>query len=439
MIGKKILHYRILAKLGEGGMGVVYKAEDTKLERIVALKFLPTNTITGAEEKKRFEREAKAAAALNHPNIATIHAIEEHDDVIFIVMEFIDGKELRQIIKSEIPNSQSTIEHAIQISEGLKAAHEKGIMHRDIKSTNIMLTEKGQIKIMDFGLAKIADGAQLTKDHSTLGTAAYMSPEQVRGEPVDQRTDIWSFGVVLYEMLTGQLPFGGEYEQAVIYSILNEGPEPLNSFRSDLPPYLELIAQKALAKDLNNRYRNMREVISDLRSFGQKDTVGGVGRNASSLKQHTRFSSRHWYAISAIFLIILAGIVFYYFSSSHTESIDTLAILPFINQSADPEMQYLSDGIPETLIFQLAQLPNLKIRSLNSVLRYSDEQPDIRKLGSDLQVQAVLTGRVSVRNERLAVVVELVDTEQNNTIWGNTYNRKLDDLLMIQREITEDI
>jgi len=223
MIGKTILHYNIIEKLGEGGMGVVYKAEDSRLKRDVAIKFLPRHIAGNAEERERFKIEAKAAAALNHPNIATIYAIEEVDGEMFIVMEFIDGKELRDIVGATGPVAPTdAIEYATQIASGLQAAHAKGVTHRDIKSSNIMVTESGQVKIMDFGLAKIAGGAQLTKDHSTLGTAAYMSPEQARGEPVDQRTDIWSFGVVLYEMLTGQLPFRGVYEQAVIYSILNE-------------------------------------------------------------------------------------------------------------------------------------------------------------------------------------------------------------------------
>jgi serine/threonine protein kinase len=222
MIGKTILHYKILAKLGEGGMGVVYKAEDTKLKRIVAIKFLPRQISASDDERERFKIEAQAAAALNHPNIATIHAIEELDGEMFIVMEFIDGEELKKKVGSDQLSVTSVIDIASQIASGLQAAHAKGVTHRDIKSSNIMVTESSQVKIMDFGLAKIAGGAQLTKDHSTLGTAAYMSPEQARGEVVDHRTDIWAFGVVLYEMISGRLPFRGEYEQAVIYSILNE-------------------------------------------------------------------------------------------------------------------------------------------------------------------------------------------------------------------------
>ncbi len=231
MIGKTISHYKILEKLGEGGMGVVYKAEDTKLKREVAIKFLPRHIAATIEERERFKIEAQAAAALNHPNIATIYNIEEVDDEMYIVMEYIEGRELREIVQSEKPSLQSAIDYATQIAEGLNAAHKKGVVHRDIKSSNVMITDEGQVKIMDFGLAKVAGGQHLTKSGMTVGTVAYMSPEQVQGIAVDHRTDIWALGVVLFEMLTGELPFKGDYEQAVIYSILNEEPEPVSSLR----------------------------------------------------------------------------------------------------------------------------------------------------------------------------------------------------------------
>jgi non-specific serine/threonine protein kinase len=271
MIGKLISHYRILEELGRGGMGIVYKAEDTRLERFVAIKFLPHQIAANENERDRFKVEAKAAAALNHPNIATIHAIEEAPNgrgEMFIVMEFIDGKELKQLI---IDNSQLSIDnclsYAIQIAEGLKAAHAKGIIHRDIKSSNIMVTESGQVKIMDFGLAKIGGGVHLTKTSTTVGTAAYMSPEQARCKPVDHRTDIWSFGIVLYEMLTGRLPFRGEYEQAVLYSIVNENPEPLARCRTDVPEAVQMIVEKALQKDAGTRHQTAIEILTDLKSW----------------------------------------------------------------------------------------------------------------------------------------------------------------------------
>ncbi len=265
MIGKTILHYKILAKLGEGGMGVVYKAEDTKLERLVAIKFLPHQIAANTDERARFKIEAKAAAALNHPNIATIHAIEEVDGEMFIVMEFIDGQELRKLL---IDNGQLSIDnclnYATQIAEGLKAAHAKGITHRDIKSSNIMVTKSGQIKIMDFGVAKIGDGIHLTKTGTTLGTVAYMSPEQMQGGEVDHRTDIWSFGVVLYEMLTGQLPFRGEYEAAMMYLILNVEPQPISDLRTEVPLALEKFVEKALAKEPQKRFDSAQSMIQDL-------------------------------------------------------------------------------------------------------------------------------------------------------------------------------
>jgi len=248
-------------------MGVVYKAEDTKLERIVAIKFLPHHIAANAEERERFKIEAKAAAALNHPNIATIYAIEEVDGEMFIVMEYIDGRELRKIATSKQLSVNSIIDIAMQIAEGLKAAHVKGITHRDIKSSNIMVTESGQVKIMDFGLAKIGGDLHLTKSGTTLGTAAYMSPEQARGEKVDHRTDIWSFGVVLYEMISGRLPFRGEYESAMMYSILNEEPEPLTSLRSNVPMDLERVVAKMLAKNPAERYQHVDELPVDLKTI----------------------------------------------------------------------------------------------------------------------------------------------------------------------------
>ncbi|NIA30941.1 MAG: protein kinase, partial [Actinobacteria bacterium] len=258
MIGKTILHYQILEKLGEGGMGVVYKAQDTRLKREVAIKFLPHHIAPNEEERERFKIEAQAAAALNHPNIATIYAIEEADGESFIVMEFIQGRKLKEIIDSNLPqvlNLREVLQYATQIADGLQAAHEEGVIHRDIKSANIMITEKGYVKIMDFGLAKLFGGVPLTKKHSTLGTAAYMSPEQARGDDIDHRTDIWSFGAVLYEMLTGQLPFQGKYDSVIIYSILNDEPVTIKDIREDIPYEIEQITYKCLQKDKENRYQ----------------------------------------------------------------------------------------------------------------------------------------------------------------------------------------
>ena len=286
MINQSISHFKILEKLGEGGMGVVYKAEDTQLERIVAVKFLPREIAAQDEVKKRFKIEAKAAAALNHPNIATIYQIEEVDDKLFIVMEYIEGRELSQIVRADghapLP-VDDILNYATQIAEGLQAAHEKGVVHRDIKSTNIMITNKGQIKIMDFGLAKLADQTQLTQDGTTVGTIAYMSPEQAQGAAIDQRTDIWAFGVVLYEMLSGQLPFQGDYELAIIYSIMNEDPEPIPDLQGGVSEALQQVVAKALAKEPKDRYQQMEEVLAEL------NALRGVKRMPTILpsKRHT--------------------------------------------------------------------------------------------------------------------------------------------------------
>jgi serine/threonine protein kinase/Tfp pilus assembly protein PilF len=265
MIGKTISHYKILEKLGEGGMGVVYKAQDTKLDRIVALKFLPQHLTSDPVEKERFVHEAKAASALNHPNITTIYEIDEFEGQMFIVMEYCEGKTLKQIIEKETLSVRKVLDIGIQICEGLTIAHEKGIVHRDIKSENIMLTPRGQVKIMDFGLAKLKGATKLTKTRSTLGTAAYMSPEQAQGEEVDQRSDIFSFGVVLYELLTSQLPFKGEHHAAIIYSIINEEPQPVARFNNQVSAKLDDIVFKALAKDREERYQHIDELLADLR------------------------------------------------------------------------------------------------------------------------------------------------------------------------------
>jgi serine/threonine protein kinase len=339
MIGKTISHYRILEKLGEGGMGIVYKAEDTKLKRIVALKFLPKTALGGTEEKSRFVHEAQAAAALNHPNIATIYEIDEVDGQMFIAMEFIEGQSLQEKIKAGPLKIEEAIKLASQIAEGLQAAHEKGITHRDIKSANIMITDKGQVKIMDFGLAKLSrSGTMLTKQGMRLGTAAYMSPEQARGEAVDHRTDIWSFGVVLYEMITGQLPFKGEYEQSMMYSILNEDPEPLTALRTGVPIALDGILVKALAKDRETRYQHVDELPADLKAIG----LASVSRSRISgqtipLGTATKPSASRaplpWIVAATCFLVALAALTLLYLRRPSVQATTIRSFIPMPEKS----------------------------------------------------------------------------------------------------------
>src|SRR3989304_2965080 len=321
MIGETILHYKITDKLGEGGMGVVYKAEDTKLKREVAIKFLPNFISKSKEDKSRFENEAQAAASLNHPNIATIHAIEEVDNQIFIVMEFINGIELKEKIKVGQLDIEESLNIIVQIAEGLKVAHKRGIIHRDIKSANIMITQSGLAKIMDFGLAKIGGTSQITKFGTTLGTTAYMSPEQARGEMVDNRTDIWSMGVIFYEMLTQKFPFKGEFDQAIIYSILNEEPEPINSANIELPFRYQQIIEKLLAKNPALRYKSVDDFLDELIETKNTQTQIEIGENKES----------------------------------------TIAVLPFENMSSDTEIEYFSDGLTEEVIVNLTGLKGMKV------------------------------------------------------------------------------
>ncbi len=447
MIGKNIAHYKILEKLGEGGMGVVYKARDAKLDREVAIKFLPHHVAVNKEERERFKIEAKAAAALNHPNIATIHAIEEADDEMFIVMEYIEGQELRDIVgayrNTPLPVDQ-IIHYATQIASGLKAAHKKGIIHRDIKSANIMITEEGTVKIMDFGLAKIGGGAKLTKANSTLGTAAYMSPEQARGQNVDQRSDIWSFGVVLYEMLSGELPFGGEYEQAVMYAIVNEAPKELEVSRNGVPPELERILDKTLAKNPMERYPDGAELLTDLKKVTKNPEDNGRRTTAAlppASKSRLPFSSRRSLYIGSIVVVILGAILFYLLRPLQPVSrgASSLAVLPFTNQRNQKELEYLSDGITETLIDQLSPISNLKVMARSTVFHFKGANIDPRKVGRELKVKTVLTGRIDLFENRLIVSTELLDVASGAQIWGKRYNRQMADIFEIESEISRNI
>jgi serine/threonine protein kinase len=319
MVNEQILHYRILRKLGEGGMGVVYLAEDTKLERQVAIKFLPHQISTNSDERKRFEIEAKAAAALNHPNIATIYAIEDADDEIFLVMEYVTGKNLKDHIDSKPLSIEETVNIAMQIAEGLHSAHKNDIVHRDVKSANIMSTERGQIKIMDFGLAKFRGSGELTKIGTTVGTAAYMSPEQARGEEVDQRTDIWALGVILYEMTTGQTPFKGNYDQAIFYSILNEKQEPVTGLRTGIPKELERIINKVLEKDPECRYQNMADILVDLKNLVKQTESSEIEKETST--QLAPKINKIYIYISAISVFIIVALLFFLFEPESTKPI----------------------------------------------------------------------------------------------------------------------
>ncbi len=429
MIGKTILHYKILEMLGEGGMGVVYLAEDTRLERKVAIKFLPKLISSDSEEITRFRIEAKAAAALNHPNIATIYAIEEADDQVFLSMEYIEGVELKDKISSsdERLPTKDIINYATQIAEGLEAAHNKGIVHRDIKSQNIMITDTGKVKIMDFGLAKIKGGSQLTKIGTTVGTLAYMSPEQTRGEDVDQRTDIWSFGVVLYEMLTRQMPFRGDYDQAIIYSIMNEEPQI-----EGIDPEWRSMITKLLTKNVVERYQGAEEIIEDLK------VISGGGK----VKRPLRLSNLAL-AVAGIALILFA-IVFYLFmplnkKSDNTKTFTTIAVLPFLDMSPNKDQEYFSDGLSEELLNMLAKNPKLRVTSRTSAFYFKGKDVDLKTIAKKLNVKHILEGSVRKSGNELRITADLVNVETDATLWSNIYNGTLNNIFALQDSISSSV
>jgi serine/threonine protein kinase/tetratricopeptide (TPR) repeat protein len=447
MIGQTISHYRILEKLGEGGMGVVYKAEDTKLKRTVALKFLPPELMRDSEAKERFLHEAQAAAALEHQNICNIYEIDETEDQIFIVMSCFEGQTLKEKIESGPLKIEEALKIVIQAAEGLQAAHEKGIVHRDIKSANIMVTEKGQTKIMDFGLAKLKGQTKITKEGTTLGTAAYMSPEQAQGADVDHRSDIWSLGVVLYEMITGQLPFKGEYEQALVYSIINEQPEPLTALRTGVPIELERIVTKTLAKNPSERYQHADDLMVDLRNL-KKDTKPGMSVPGKTVKVDTTKKPMMRLVIGAV-VIILVLLVGYWFLSKKpsqppavvSEDLKSIAVLPFVNMSADKNQEYFCDGMTEDIITKLSQVTDLKVISRTSVMLYKDRKKRIRDIGEELKVATILEGSVRKGGDRLRITAQLINAKTEAHIWADAFDRDIDikDVFNVQSEVALEI
>jgi eukaryotic-like serine/threonine-protein kinase len=444
MIGKTISHYKILEKLGEGGMGVVYKAQDTKLDRLVALKFLPQHLTSDPVEKERFIHEAKAASALNHPNVTTIYEVDEFEGQMFIVMEYCEGKTLKQMIEKETLSVKKVLDIAIHVSEGLTAAHNKGVVHRDIKSDNIMVSPEGQVKIMDFGLAKLKGATKLTKSGSTLGTAAYMSPEQASGEEVDQRSDIFSFGVVLYELLTGQLPFKGEHTAAIIYSILNDEPQPVARYNNKVSAELERMVAKTLAKDKEERYQHIDDLLADLRRERKGLDYVKTGPLAQPVETQKPVKKKTLFLVVAG-LAVLILIVGYYalFNKKEPESgRKMLAVLPFENLGA-PEQEYFAAGITEEITTHLAKVSGLGVISRTSVLQYKDTKKTVQQIGKELGVQYVLEGTIlwdkSEVSNRVRINPQLIRVKDGTHVWAETYNRVLEQIFALQSDIAEKV
>jgi eukaryotic-like serine/threonine-protein kinase len=490
MIGRVFSHYQIVRELGAGGMGEVYAALDTRLGRHVAIKFLPAQYTRDAGRLRRFEQEARAASALNHPNIITIYDIGHAHDARFIVMELIEGDTLRRRMSRAHMSIHEVLGISIQVADALAAAHSVGVIHRDIKPENIMIRRDGYVKVLDFGLAKLAErethfannDAPTVPRMDTLpgvvmGTASYMSPEQARGVAVDAPSDVFSAGVVMYESIGGRLPFYGQTTTDLILAILQTEPTPLRELSADLPEELERIVGRAMAKNRNERYQSAADLAADLRRLKQRLEVAAevrqarqeagsrpdtgapapeslaTAREATAPEAPTAVSGapadvspgrRLPLALAAVTLLTLvAATASYFLTNRARESIDTLAVLPFVNAADDESSEYLSDGITESLINNLSQLPNLKVMSRSSVWRYkaagNAAPPDASAVGRDLHVRAVLTGRVARHRDRLAISAELVDARDNSHIWGEQYDRSQAEVLEVQEEIASRI
>ena len=449
MIGQTISHYKILEKLGEGGMGVVYKAEDTKLKRTVALKFLPPELTRDDEAKERFVHEAQAASALQHNNVSTIHEIDETDEgQMFICMDYYEGETLNEKIKSGPIKIEEALDIAIQIAQGLEKAHKKGIVHRDIKSGNILVTEDGVVKIVDFGLAKLRGQTKLTKEGTTLGTVAYMSPEQARGEEVDHRTDIWSLSVVLYEMLTGQLPFKGEYEQAVIYSILNDEPELMTGLRTGVPMELERIVNKCIEKSIDERYQTAGDLLADLRHLQRTMSAPTTQYRPEVPSIATGRLGRRglWVAGLVLAVALAVGISLRYFTSIEKEPISErkmLVVLPFQNLGS-AEDEYFADGITEETTARLAGIHGLGVIARTSAMQYKNTDKTIQRIGEELGVEYVLEGTVRWQRSpeglsRVRITPQLIKASDATHLWASVYDKDMADIFQVQTDIAEQV
>ena len=438
MIGRIISHYKILSKLGEGGMGVVYKAEDTKLKRTVALKFLPAH-VDDDEAAQRFVNEAQAVSALDHPNICAIYEIDQTPEgQMFIVMPCYEGASLQAIVKQGPLDLGRAVEIASQVARGLAKAHEKGIIHRDVKPGNILVTSDGLSKIVDFGLAKLATQTRLTRAGTTVGTVMYMSPEQAQGEETDERSDIWSLGVVLYEMVTGKPPFTGDHEQAIIYSILNSPHDPVTRRSPTTPKALERILGRALAKKPADRYQRTNEFAADLDLL--KDTLQKEAKAQSALPRRPSPLRVGMGIVAIVAAVVLAAVLAKtYFSKPQEKPITSIAVLPLRNLSADPGQDYFSDGMTEAIIKELSQIQALRVISMTSVMRYKNTQKTIPDIAHELGIDAVVEGSVLRADHDVRITAQLIAAHPEKHLWADDFTRSLENILALQSEVAQAI
>jgi TolB-like protein/predicted Ser/Thr protein kinase len=438
LIGKTISHYEIRSKLGAGGMGVVYKAWDTTLEREVALKFLTADLTSDDAARKRFIHEARAAAALDHPNICTVHEVGEADGHAFIVMRYVEGESLREKLSAGPVPLGEVLDMVAQIARGLSAAHKSGIFHRDIKPANVLLTPDSRAKIVDFGLAKLTTGTNLTQTGTTLGTVAYMSPEQARGHEMDGRTDVWSLGVVLYEMLAGRRPFDAGADQATLYSILNTNAEPVSSINPDIPLEVERVIERALEKDTSRRYSSIDEFLADIEDLqGRQEGLGGAHPVRRWMSHHRKQLATG--VMAAVGIAVVAFAV-WQLGPGRAEAIDSIAVLPLENLSGDETQDLKAEGMTGELITNFKRMGALdRVIPRKRAMQYKGTDKSLREIADELEVKVLLNGTLQIQDDQVRITVDLIDGRTEELIWSDTFTSRTRDILTLQGEIARAI